>query len=795
MHAIGGVDSFGEQLRRYREAAGLTREQLAERSGLTASGIAALERGRRRHPYPHTVHALADALELAAEERAQLAGAVPSRDGTAATLVAMPSPLPIPATDLIGREREAKEIRDLLLGAGQRLITLLGPGGVGKTRLALEIASGMGVNFPDGVTFIRLAPVDDPTLVLPTIARSLGVVEVAGQPPIETLRAYGREKRLLLVLDNCEHVIGAAPEVAALLTSCPGLKALATSRSAFRVRGEQEYQVRPLTVPNLARTRDPDEVAESAAVQLFLQRAREVSPTLELSRSNAAAVAAISRRLDGLPLAIELAAARMRAMSPTELLARLDRSLPLLSGGPRDLPERQRTMRAAIEWSYQLLQESEWRLLNRLSVFRGGWDMEAAEAVGAGENILEEDVLDLLSSLVEQSLVVAERGADDATRYRMLVPVREYVEERLDQSGEADGARRRHAENYLALAKEAAPELRGARQVEWLDQLETEYDNLRAAMAWLLSSGAVDAAALLGWSLWVFWWLHGHQAEGRRRMEELVGHKLSPRTRAMALVTAAPMAYAEGDYEVCERYNAEGLVLSKSAGDTVLEAHALVGLGLAAMGRRDHGTATSRLEAALPLLRVAEGGATGIVPLVHTWLGTIALARGNPDGARSLLDTGLMLARSRGDRLGTSNALYGLAVVAHTRGHLDEAERYLREGVEVSAQLRDRANLANMLEGLATVAVERGEPVRAAHLFGAAEGMLEAVGASIYHYYSPDRTRYERAKAAVRERLGSPASETLWAEGRAMTPEQAVAYAVADRQDRCGKPHHPVRRG
>ncbi len=352
--------SFGERLRRLREAAGLTQEELAERAELTVAAIAALERGRRQRPYPHTVQALSDALGLSGEEKEELVASVSGRKSAAVAPVASSVPgLPVPPTPLIGRERDVEAVGKLLLVERARQVTLTGPGGVGKTRLALEIASEHQASFPDGAVFIALAPVGDPSLVIPTVARSLGLAEVAGQPLPDQLRSYLRDRQMLLVLDNFEQVLDAAPDVANLLSSCPHLTVLVTSRAPLRLRGEREYAVGPLRLPELNRIPAPEEAAQSDAVRLFLERARDVSPAFELTRVNATAIVAVCRRLDGLPLALELAAARLRSLSPTQLLARLDQSLPLLSGGARDLPERQRTMRAAIEWSYQLLQEPE----------------------------------------------------------------------------------------------------------------------------------------------------------------------------------------------------------------------------------------------------------------------------------------------------------------------------------------------------------------------------------------------------------------------------------------------------
>jgi predicted ATPase/DNA-binding XRE family transcriptional regulator len=374
----------------------MTQEQLAERAELSPEAVAALERGARRRPYPHIVQALAGALGLSDAERVTLLEAVPKRGvGDNQEVVPAPTP-PIPLTPLVGRERELVEIDGLLRGR-TRLVTLTGPGGVGKTRLALEVASRVADVFREGVAFVPLAPLSDPALVLPTVARMLGLMGASGRPVLETLLVYLRAKRLVLVLDNFEHVMEAAPEVAELLAGCPDVAVLATSRAPLRLRGEREYPVGPLPVPEMDRLPLVTVAAESPAVELLMERASGVALDFELTRSNVAAVVAICRRLDGLPLALELAAARVRALDPTAMLARLDQALPLLRGGARDLPERQRTMEAAIGWSYDLLGPEERAPFRRLSVFSGGWNLDAAESAGSSGETPSDQVLELLT--------------------------------------------------------------------------------------------------------------------------------------------------------------------------------------------------------------------------------------------------------------------------------------------------------------------------------------------------------------------------------------------------------------
>ncbi len=563
---------FGNRLRSLREAAGLTQEQLAERAGLTATAIASLERGRRRRPYPHTLKAPSDALGLSEEERAQLHGAAAYPASAPGVQNLQHTALPVVPTPLIGRGREVAELGRLL--GENRLVTMTGPGGVGKSRLALEIASHVSQNFSHGAVFIALAPLGDAALVLPTVAQSMGLREAGGQQPLDLLRSYLHGKQLLLVLDNFEHVLDASADVAELLASCPHLAVLATSRAPLRIRGEQEYPVGPLSLPDLNQLPNPRDVVETDAGQLLVDLAHSSSPAFELTQANAAAVAAICRRLDGLPLALELATARLRALGPTELLARLDRVLPLLSGGPRDLPERQRTMRRASEWSYDLLDETGQSAFRRLSVFAGGWDLASAEAVGATGKDARGDMLDSLSSLVEQSLVVPETSEDGSNRYRMLEPVREYALERLESSGEAEDTYWRHATVYRALAEEAGAGLSGPEQMEWLRRLETQHDNLRAAMSWLLEQADADPGEwsnqVLGFAaaLQRFWEVRGHLSEGRRWLEAALAKASSDPSpeRAKALTGVGVLAMRQGEYAQAGRLLDEGLATACELG-------------------------------------------------------------------------------------------------------------------------------------------------------------------------------------------------------------------------------------
>ncbi|HSH81800.1 MAG TPA: tetratricopeptide repeat protein [Herpetosiphonaceae bacterium] len=763
--------SFAELLRRYRARARLSQEQLAEQAGLSLRAVSDLERGINRMPRNATVRLLAETLKLSEAEHATFAAAARGEVSLPAVSAAPAHNLPPQLTSFIGRAQDVAAVVRLILRPSVRLVTLTGPGGAGKTRLSLRAAEELLPSFPDGVRFVDLAPITDPDLVLQAIASTLGVGETAGISSSEGLREHLREKNLLLVLDNFERVVLAGNLLTQLLVAAPGLKMLVTSRVVLRVRGEHEYAVPPLATPPPEPRSSWEEVARYESVELFLTRARAVRLDFALDTGNAQVIAEICRRLDGLPLAIELAAARVHVLSPQAMLPRLADRFSLLTRGAQDVPARQRTLRGTLDWSYGLLHEKEQQLFAQLGVFAGSPTLEAIEAVGGP------DVLDIVSSLVDSSLLRQEELPGGEARFRLLETVREYALARLAESGAADAARLRHAEFYLRLAEAARHELTGPHQKTWLDRLEAEHDDLRAALASLHMQGKGKLLLRLAAALYQFWYFHGHLSEGRRWLERALATSpgVESKARAYALIAAGQLAWRQGDYGCQEVFLAEGLSLSRKLGDKLATAAALGGLGNRAWNAGQREPAAELFEASLQLYREI-GDKRGVAIMLKN-LGALADDAGDYLRAIELVEESLALRRELGDVRGVAVELRNLASVWHELGEHGRARALLIESLRICRELGEKRVMVLCLEMFATLAGACGEVERAARLWGASEALRDALGTPAQpHQAVADEAEKQRARAQI----GDIAWAAAWEQGQAMTLEQAVAYALEE---------------
>ena len=810
---------FGEQLRRYREAAGYSQEQLAERAGLSANAIGALERGERKRPYPDTLRRLADALHLGEETRTSLSatlrvGAEPGPVSLAAPEWNPDPTLPGEPTPIIGRDRDLEVLSDLLAAAGTQALTLTGTGGVGKTRLALSLARRVADRYRDGAVWVELAPLADHTLVLPTVARAVGLPDAGGTDIATSLRTALADRQVLVVLDNMEHLLGAVPDLAQLLLACPGLQVVTTSRAPLRLRGEQEYQVVPLGVPPAdTRAEEPDHAAYPA-VRLFVARARQKDPSFVLDGQEAA-VAAISRRLGGLPLALELVAARTRALTPSELVARLDDPLSLLVGGTRDVPERQQTMRAAIAWSDELLDPAGQAMLRRLAVFSGGWTLEAAEAV-CGEGLERPgEILDLLDVLVEQSLVSAHHNVD-GTRYQMLEPLRQYARERLEAMGEAAAVELRHARYFCDLAQSAALATEGrAGQAGWVDRLHQELDNLRAALRWCEQTPGEEAAEMLlasSASLWRFWEMRWHVEEGRRWLAAGLARPepVPPAVRAEALNAAGNLARDQDDRDQATAFHERALAIRRSLGDVRGIGSSLNNLGVLARDRGDAERTRQLCLEALSLFRQAGDEHRAAIALISlgnaatrqgdlaqarsfygeslghfreeedqwhtawvlTYLSEVMVFDGDLDTAEPLAEEALGIFRTGGDPWGVGSALSVLGRLEEGRGNLPAAAaRYAEALRHLAAGGVERAAPA-CLADLAAVLLARGESDTAARLAGGSRAWQKRVGTARAPLPQADRS-------VILEELADGPHAAAWQAGAALPREQLLRAATA----------------
>ena len=625
---------------------------------------------------------------------------------------------------------------------------------------------------------MELAPLADPNLVPQAVASSLGVREAPDRAPVEVLIEHLRPKRVLLVLDNCEHLI---EECAALvdnvLRTCLDLKILATSREALGIAGERTWVVPPLSLPDIERLPSVEEASRYEAVRLFDERARAVTSTFELKRENASVVAQLCQRLEGVPLAIELAAARTKVLSVEQILKRLGDSLKVLTGTDWTAPERQRTLRGTLDWSYELLDEQERKLFERLSMFAGGWTLEAAEAVGVGDGIEEDEVLELLTHLVDKSLVVAEAGAEGTLRYRMLEPVRQYAWERLEES-EEEATRDRHAAWCLGFAENAERGLGGPDQPGWLEKLETEHDNLRSALTWLLGEGDAQLGLRLAAALWPFWYTHAHLSEGRSWLESAISKDCASmtRTKAKALNGAGYISLFEGEYEAAKRFLDEGLALYRELGDKEGIASSLIYLGfVAVLDERDLDTIPALYEEAASLQ--SELGDRRVVANLLLFSGLISVSQGEMERASALQEESLALFRHLGDVQGMGHCLNNLGGIAISQGEHEKASRFALENLRMAREADYKLAIQYSLLWLGFVATSRKQPAHAARLWGAVESMEETFGIRLTRM-ARSATDYDGRLAVARSQLDEAAWEAAWQEGQAMTPEEAIEYAL-----------------
>ena len=756
-----------------------------------------------------------------------LAPGLPTEHPPLRTLSASPNNLPVQVTPFIGREHQQQAVREMLLHPASRLVTLTGPGGTGKTRLSLQVAADLLDRFPGGVYFVQLAPISDPALVPSAIAQVLDVRASSGRTVLDAVKEALLSKQLLLILDNFEQVVEAASTVAELVSVAPSLKVLVTSRAILRLYGEREYPVPPLSLPDRRAAPGPAHVVQFEAVRLFAERARAARPDFALTAENAADVVEICHRLDGLPLALELAAARIRSLTPRAMLQRMERRLPLLTGGARDLPARQRTLRDAIAWSYELLDPGEQTLFRRMGVF-WGCSLEAAETVCAGEParpgatsvalpLLEIEVLDGLESLVEKSLVRQIDGVEGLPRYLMLETIREYALEQLEASGEADATHRRHALGALRFAETAETALLGPEQGPWFARVEQAHDNLRAALRWCEEHGYAEPSYRLVVALWWFWSIHGHVGEGRERLASVLtrfsGSATSKRAelRARALLGASMLASLQSDYVVARALGEEGLEIRRALGDSAGTFAALENQGTVSWLQGDYRAARRYSEEALAIAREL-GDERGYAMVLNTLgnvsyeLGELAVAKAHYTEAVALMPEetpipGIILslalvAQEQGEyeeavhiamrsldrcrRVALRHielmALATLGGFAIARGDLDGGRAYLHESIEITQELGDAGAAAQVLERFVELAAKQGQLEGALILAGAAEVLRGRAGA---RRSRSGQAKLDAALAPARHALSSADAEAVRRRGRGMSLDEAVAAALA----------------
>jgi predicted ATPase/serine/threonine protein kinase len=728
--------------------------------------------------------------------------------------------LPVQRTKLVGREKEVAAAKELLLRPDVRLVTVTGPGGIGKTRLAVEVASELDEQFPNGVHFVSLSAINDPRLVMPAILQTLKIREAGGQSPLEILKKSLHESLrapMLLVLDNFEHLVQAAPQLTELLTTSPSLKITVTSRAALHVYGEHEFPVPPLAVPDLRSLPGLEALAQYPAVALFLERALAAKSDFELDRHNAPAVIEICTGLDGLPLAIELAAARVKVLSPSAMRTRLASRLQLLTGGARDLPQRQQTLRATIDWSYGLLSPAEQKLFRRLSVFVGGCTLEGVEAVCDTKSDLELDLLDGMASMVDKSLVHQIEQKNGESRFLMLETIREYAREKLTESGEEAPTRRAHAAYCLVLAEEGASEQSGADEAEWLERFAVEHDNLRAALEGLTEAGDAEWGLRLGAAMFRFWETREYLIEGRGRLAKLLKmpQAVAPtKARERVLFAAGILAGVQGDYAVEDALVRQSLEVARQLGDKRGAAVSLNALGTTARIQGHLDVAHPLLEESLALFRElgdqraiaralsnlanvvklqgdysrartlcaeclsifgAVGDQNGVAWSLNNE-GDIAHDEGDSAAARTLYQQSLAIFRELDDHWGVATTLADLGTLAREQLDWTNADSLYKESLRIFQELGHKRGIARLLECFACLAAAQSQATRGLRLAGAAAALRQDIGAP----RSPaDQTRLEALLDPARKSLSETAATAAWSEGRATPMEKAIEEVLS----------------
>jgi non-specific serine/threonine protein kinase len=762
---------FGELLRQYRRAAGLTQEELAEQASVSPRSISGWESGGVHLPRRDTLALLGRALGLEGPEREALQASIERPGPRRRALPLRPEHnLPRTLSTFVGRERELLELRELLRTAP--LLTLVGSGGVGKTRLALELIREQVTSFGDGVWLVELASIVNGSVLPAAVAAAVGMREADSRNVTGSLTQHLRGKDLLLILDNCEHQVDACAQLAAhLLRSCPRLQILATSREPLAVEGEIAWRVPPLDLPDPVDVdrRTPEERLRSASVRLFVERVRAVNQSFVLSETNAEAIARICLGVDGIPLALELAAARAQVLTVEQLAERLEYDSGALGRAVRTGLPRHRTIRATIDWSHELLDEREQILLRRVSVFAGGWTLTMAETICHGGDIDVEDVLELLTGLVDKSMALV--GATDAVaRYRLLEPIRQYAMERLEASGEAATYRARHAAALLGLADTGDVDPSGADEIASLQRLDAEQDNLRAALRWTLEHAPSETALRATAAMFRFWERRALSSEGRDWLEQAIARASDdapPKHHGRVLSALASFYWRGGDPARARPLTEQSLALARAAGDVRGEAWSLFSLGMIAYFLGESDAAVDYLEASLPLARQA--GYLTLQSLSLTFLGRILLWTAGPDHPRvsDALDESFSVAAAAESRYATGHLLLALGDLAWLRGEAERALGIWRQALEVREQLAERRGITYCLERLAWGLAATGRPEPAGWLLGAAEAQRKALGIPLQR----DEQGYHVEALA--------ATSAVWrARGQAARQDEAVQYAL-----------------